>query len=323
MISCVHVLCGAVCGESTVHTHCTGRACVFGSPQTRETRGPSNADQMSVFFKVSSNHTAREKRARTSTHVHQTHKRALGCALTRARFVHQPPSWHQGTWQGSRTRTPGSRTDSEEIRSKPIVFVHVGGESRRRGRAVPVWGQVQGVRVRVRSRVTFQVGAERLKGHLGQLGQGRLVGVGAPIDRVRREELTADADEGGGLGPEGVGAGASLHRARLHRQRGRRHRAAGRGSAQRVRLRGRPAEAEAACRPFGPTDATGPIACSTCRPPPPRPPRASNVSAAGAPRLQKSCRWRRPQSKGRSCGSGRARRDLRVRGGRGHLSERP
>ena len=95
------------------------------------------------------------------------------------------------------------------------------------------------------------------------------------------------------------------------------------GSAQRLRLRRRPAEAEAACRPFGPTDATDPIAWSTCRSPPPRPPRASTPSAAGAPRLQKSCRWRRPQSKGRSCGSGRARRDLRVRGGRGHLSERP
>ena len=56
----------------------------------------------------------------------------------------------------------------------------------------------------------------------------------------------------------------------------------------------------------------------------PIPPAAPTTpSAAGAPRLQKSCRWRRPQSKGRSCVSGRARRDLRVRGGRGHLSERP
>ena len=42
-----------------------------------------------------------------------------------------------------------------------------------------------------------------------------------------------------------------------------------------------------------------------------------------SPSPPKSCRWRRPQSKGRSCVSGRARRDLRVRGGRGHLSERP
>ena len=46
----------------------------------------------------------------------------------------------------------------------------------------PHWGQGQGVRVR--SRVTFRVGAERVKGrrqamglHLGQVGQGRLVGV--------------------------------------------------------------------------------------------------------------------------------------------------
>ena len=89
------------------------------------------------------------------------------------------------------------------------------------------------------------------------------------------------------------------------------------------KLQRRPAEAEPACRPFGPTDATDPIAWSTCLSPPPRPPRASTPSAAGAPRLHKSCRWRRPQSKGRSCVSGRARRDLRVRGGRGHLSERP
>ena len=42
-------------------------------------------------------------------------------------------------------------------------------------------------------------------------------------------------------------------------------------------------------------------------------PRAVGRLSAGAPRLHKSCRWRRPQSKGRSCVSGRARRDLRVR----------
>ena len=42
--------------------------------------------------------------------------------------------------------------------------------------------------------------------------------------------------------------------------------------------------------------------------------RAVGRLSAGAPRLHKSCRWRRPQSKGRSCRSGRARRDLRVRG---------
>ena len=107
--------------------------------------------------------------------------------------------------------------------------------------------------------------------------------------------------------------------------RGRRHRAAG-------RLSTAPAPAEATCRgradvPTVRSDRRDrprdPIAWITCRSPPPRPPRASTPSAAGAPRLQKSCRWHRPQSKGRSCGSGRARCDLRVRGGRGHLSEGP
>ena len=51
--------------------------------------------------------------------------------------------------------------------------------------------------------------------------------------------------------------------------------------------------------------------------------RAVGRLSAGAPRLHKSCRLRRPQSKGRSCRSGRARRDPRARGGRRHLSERP
>ena len=125
---------------------------------------------------------------------------------------------------------------------------------------------------------------------------------------------------GSGSGCQGSGAGASLHRHGPPAVAGTARPAS---SAQRLRLRRRPAEAESACRPFGPTDATGPIAWSTCRSPPPRPPRASTPSAAGAPRLQKSCRWHRPQSKGRSCGSGRARCDLRVRGGRGHLSEGP
>ena len=55
----------------------------------------------------------------------------------------------------------------------------------------------------------------------------------------------------------------------------------------------------------------------------PAPARAVGRLSAGAPRLHKSCRWRRPQSKGRSCRSGRARRDPRARGGRRHLSERP
>ena len=107
--------------------------------------------------------------------------------------------------------------------------------------------------------------------------------------------------------------------------RGRRHRAAGKLSTV-------PAPAEATCRGRAgvPTvrsdrrDRSDRVEHdSTCRSPPPRPPRASTPSAAGAPRLQKSCRWHRPQSKGRSCGSGRARCDLRVRGGRGHLSEGP
>jgi hypothetical protein len=92
--------------------------------------------------------------------------------------------------------------------------------------------------------------------------------VGAPID----PELTADAEEGGDVGPLGAGAGTSLCTGKAPRTR--QHRAVGRLS-------------------------------------------------AGAPRLHKSCRLRRPQSKGRSCRSGRARRDLRARGGRRHLSERP
>ena len=142
-------------------------------------------------------------------------------------------------------------------------------------------------------------------------------------DRERREETPGSKVASAPWAP--VPARACTGRAATEARptRASRHRAAGRRAAQRLRLRRRPAEAEAACRPFGPTDATDPIAWSTCRSPPPRPPRASTPSAAGAPRLQKSCRWRRPQSKGRSCVSGRARRDLRARGGRGHLSERP
>ena len=94
--------------------------------------------------------------------------------------------------------------------------------------------------------------------HLGQEGQGRLLEVGAPID----PELTADAEEGGDVGP--LGAGVPARACTGKAPRARQHRAVGRLS-------------------------------------------------AGAPRLHKSCRWRRPQSKGRSCLSGRARRDLRVR----------
>ena len=77
-------------------------------------------------------------------------------------------------------------------------------------------------------------------------GAGEASGVGAPID----PELTADAEEGGDVGPLGAGAGTSLHRQSPPRAPA--HRAVGRLS-------------------------------------------------AGAPRLHKSCRWRRPQSKGRSC----------------------
>ena len=101
--------------------------------------------------------------------------------------------------------------------------------------------------------------------------------------------------------------------------RARQHRSVG-------RLSTAPAPAEATCRGDLPAfrsdrrDRPDPVQHV---PTPPRPPRASTPSAAGAPRLQKSCRWRRPQSKGRSCVSGRARRDLRARGGRRHLSERP
>ena len=154
----------------------------------------------------------------------------------------------------------------------------------------------------------------------GQIKGQRGRGTGAPTDRARRGELMPTREVASA--PKApVPARACTGRACTGNAVAGTARPA--GSAQRLRLRRRPAEAEAACRPFGPTDATGPIAWSTCRSPPPRPPRASTVSAAGAPRLQKSCRWRRPQSKGRSCGSGRARRDLRVRGGRGHLSERP
>ena len=80
--------------------------------------------------------------------------------------------------------------------------------------------------------------------HLGQGGQGRLLEVGAPID----PELTADAEEGGDVGPLGAGAGTSLHR----------------------------------------------------QSPPRAPaPRAVGRLSAGAPRLHKSCRLRRSQSKGR------------------------
>ena len=216
-----------------------------------------------------------------------------------------------------------ARSGRDDPRSKSIAFVHVGGEQARRGRAVPGWGQGQGVRVR--SRVTFRVGAERVKGrrqatglHLGQVGQGRLVGVCAPIDRVRREELTAGADEGGDVGPLGAGAGTSLHR---------------QSSPRAPAPGGRQAQHSAcACRGDLPRRPAGlsvrptrPTRSRAARADPPRrahrAPRSlrqparpgSRRAAAGVGRRVKGC----------SCGSGRARRDLRDRCGRGHVSERP
>ena len=69
--------------------------------------------------------------------------------------------------------------------------------------------------------------------------------MGAPID----PELTADAEEGGDVGPLGAGAGPRAY---------------------------------------------------TGKAPPARQHRAVGRLSAGAPRLHKSCRLRRPQSKGRS-----------------------
>ena len=81
--------------------------------------------------------------------------------------------------------------------------------------------------------------------------------MGAPID----PELTADAEEGGDVGPLGAGAGTSLHR----------------------------------------------------QSPPRAPaPGGRHRLSAGAPRLHKSCRLRRPQSKYKVRG---ARADLGARGG--------
>ena len=48
----------------------------------------------------------------------------------------------------------------------------------------------------------------RLRGYTSGRGAGEASGVGAPID----PELTADAEEGGDVGPLGAGAGTSLHR---------------------------------------------------------------------------------------------------------------
>ena len=48
--------------------------------------------------------------------------------------------------------------------------------------------------------------------HLGQGGAGEATGGGRTDRPVRREELTADAEEGGDVGPLGAGAGTSLHR---------------------------------------------------------------------------------------------------------------
>ena len=111
--------------------------------------------------------------------------------------------------------------------------------------------------------------------NLGQGGQGRLLEVGAPIDPVRREELTADAEEGGDVGPLGAGAGTSLHR-----QSPPRAPAPGGRQAQHSACACRgPAEAT-----FRSTDATDPIPWSTCRSPP----------AAPTARLDPFGSWRAP-----------------------------
>ena len=53
----------------------------------------------------------------------------------------------------------------------------------------------------------------RLRGYTSGRGAGEASGGGrTDRPRVRREELTAGADEGGDVGPLGAGAGTSLHR---------------------------------------------------------------------------------------------------------------
>ena len=53
----------------------------------------------------------------------------------------------------------------------------------------------------------------RLRGYTSGRGAGEASGGGrTDRQRVRREELTAGADEGGDVGPLGAGAGTSLHR---------------------------------------------------------------------------------------------------------------
>ena len=136
---------------------------------------------------------------------------------------------------------------------------------------------------------TCTKGAERVKGRPRVGPRVRLCGAGKGSWRTDRPRATrgADADEEGGVGPLSAGTGASLHRASLHRLRASQHRAVGMLSTAPAPA-GATCRGEPACRPFGPTDATDPILCSTCRTPPPRPPRASTPSAAGGPRLQKS-----------------------------------
>ena len=125
----------------------------------------------------------------------------------------------------------------------------------------------------------------------------------------RSSAMRREAEQQGDVGPSGAGAGASQHRTV--------------GRLSTARLQRRPAEADPACR-------GGRRACDTrrgsifpCRFPPPPPPRASIPSAAGGPRLQKSCRWRRLQSKRFSCGLRRARQAPRGQCCRGHPTEHP
>ena len=132
---------------------------------------------------------------------------------------------------------------------------------------------------------------------------------GAP--RAPRSSATRrEAEQQGDVGPSGAGAGASQHRTV-------------------GRLSTALAPAEATCR--GRSGLPGwkegmrhtPWLNLSVPIPPPPPPRASIPSAAGGPRLQKSCRWRRLQSKRLSCGSRRARRAPRARSCRGHPTEHP
>ena len=114
-------------------------------------------------------------------------------------------------------------------------------------------------------------------------------------DRARREEKPGSKVASAPRAP--VPARACTGRAAGVRlpPRASQHRAVGRLNTALA-----PAEAtcrgESACRGGGRACATRCRVISPRRFPPPRLPRASTLSAAGAPRLQKSCCWRRPQS---------------------------